>query len=83
MSRRSDRMTAIFQMSVPQRPCMNHVWPDLQSYCDGRSGPGGKPSGVIKQGLIRTNLDKHRRKVSEISVERETRGSFLSMPAGT
>ena len=37
---------------------MNHVWPDLQSHCDiGRTGPRRESSGVIEQGLIRTNLD--------------------------
>jgi hypothetical protein len=52
------RTPAIFEMSIPQRPRMNHVWPDLQSHCDiSRTGPRGKSSGVIEQGLIRTNLD--------------------------
>ncbi len=50
--------TPIFQMSVPQMPCMNHVWPDLQSHYDvGPARPRGKSSGVIEQGLVRTNLD--------------------------
>jgi hypothetical protein len=37
---------------------MNHVWKDFESYCDiGHTGPRGKASGVVEQGLVRTNLD--------------------------
>ena len=62
---------------------MNHVWPDLQSHCDiGRTGPRGKSSGVIEQGLVRTNLDEHRRKVSEIGVERRDAWIFSVHASG-
>jgi hypothetical protein len=50
--------TAIFQMSIPQWPRMNHVWPNLQNHCDlNRPGARGKSSGVIEQCFVRTNLD--------------------------
>jgi hypothetical protein len=50
--------TSIFEMSVPQRPCMNHVRPDLQSHRDiGPTGARGKSSGVSEQSLVRTDLD--------------------------
>src|SRR5215471_3263896 len=63
--------TTVFQTSVPQRPRMNHVWPDFQSHCDiRRTSPGSQPSGVIEQGLVRANLDQHWRKISELGEER-------------
>jgi hypothetical protein len=37
---------------------MDHVRPDLQSYCDiGRSSLRHKSSGIIEQGLVRTSLN--------------------------
>jgi hypothetical protein len=48
----------LLQMSVPQRPCVNHVRSDLQSHRDiGCTGQIRKPSGVIEQRLIGTDLN--------------------------
>src|SRR5947207_4742426 len=70
-TRVNERAAPLLQMSVPQWPRMNHVRPDLQLHCDlGCTGPRRKSSGVIEQRLVRTNLDEHWRKVSEVGVER-------------
>src|SRR6476646_12105574 len=81
-ARGGDGTATIFEMSVPQRPCVNHLWPDLQSHCDfGRTGPRSKPNGVFKQCLFRTNLNQPRRKASKISVKRRD-ARILSVHTG-
>src|SRR5277367_2454690 len=70
-ARTCERVAAGLEPGVPQRPSMDHVWPDLESERHvGLAGRRGKADGVVEQGLGRTDLDQGRWQSSKVRIER-------------
>ena len=70
-ARTRERAPARLEMRIPERPGVDHVWPDFERRADvGCARSCGEADRVVEQSLGRTDLDEGRRQPLKIGVER-------------